>query len=224
MSSPAPFETFPALCFPFCAHAFTRRVPGLDVRVDREQALERLESYQSQVRIQLGFEQYAAGEQVHGNAIAVLADSSPITPSPIAGVDGLITNRPGLCLGVQVADCGPVYLLDPVRRAVGLLHSGRKGTELGIVPAAIALMATAFGSIPSDLVVQLGPCIRPPLYETDFASEILRQARDAGVNNVFDCGSNTGADLSLYYSYRMEKGRTGRMLALLGIRSISSLD
>jgi copper oxidase (laccase) domain-containing protein len=49
----------------------------------------------------------------------------------------------------------------------------------------------------------------------DFAAEIVRQLYAAGVGTVADCGANTAADLGRYYSYRMEKGRTGRLLALL---------
>ena len=45
-----------------------------------------------------------------------------------------MTNVRGLCLGVYVADCCAIYLADPVKRAIGLLHSGKKGTELGIAP------------------------------------------------------------------------------------------
>jgi copper oxidase (laccase) domain-containing protein len=222
-----PFETFPLLETPGVAHAFVQRVPGVDVQVDREQALQRLADYQAQVRRQLGFKRFAFGEQVHGKEIAVLAGNAEgwveVGPEailgPIAAVDGLVTNQPGLCLGVQVADCCAVYLFDPVRHCIGLAHSGRKGTELGIVPEAISKMREAFGSNPADIRVQLSPCIRPPHYEIDFAAEILRQCREAGVIEANDCGSNTGADLQRYYSYRIEKGKTGRMLALLGLKS-----
>lgn len=219
---PVPFETFPLLQLPGVAHAFVQRVPGVDVQVDREEALKRLEGFQASVREQIGFERCAFGEQVHGNAIAVLAEGEELAGNnaiigPILGVDGLVTNQTGLCLGIQVADCCAVYLVDPVRRCVGLVHSGRKGTELGIAPAAIARMREAFGSDPADIRVQLSPCIRPPHYEVDFATEIVRQCREAGVVQLNDCGANTGADLQRYYSYRMEKGKTGRMLALLGL-------
>ena len=79
-------------------------------------------------------------------------------------------------------------------------------------------MAQHFGSRASDLVVQLSPCIRPPHYEIDFAAEIVRQCRDLGVTAVHDCGVCTACDLKRYYSYRAEKGRTGRMLAFLALR------
>ena len=66
--------------------------------------------------------------------------------------------------------------------------------------------------------MQLSPCIRPPHYEVDFAAEIIRQARAAGVEQVHDSGRCTASDPARYYSYRAEKGRTGRMLALLALR------
>ena len=78
-------------------------------------------------------------------------------------------------------------------------------------------MGEQFGSHAADLVVQLSPCIRPPHYETDFAREIGRQCRDLGVRAVHDSGVCTACDLDRYYSYRAEKGRTGRMLAFLAL-------
>lgn len=65
--------------------------------------------------------------------------------------------------------------------------------------------------------MQVAPCIRPPHYEIDFAADILRQAREAGVQDVHDCGTCTASDPDTYYSYRREKGRTGRLLALLAL-------
>ena len=122
-----------------------------------------------------------------------------------------------MTLGIYVADCSAVYLVDPVRRVIGLVHSGKKGTELGIVPAALAAMTARFGTRPGDVTAQLGPCIRPPWYEVDFAAQITAQCRDAGVTRIADDGANTAADPERYYSYRREKGRTGRMLALLAL-------
>jgi copper oxidase (laccase) domain-containing protein len=97
------------------------------------------------------------------------------------------------------------------------VHSGKKGTELGIVSSAIKSMAEHFGSRASDLVVQLSPCIRPPHYETDFAAVIVQQCREQSITAVNDCGVCTACDLNRYYSYRAEKGRTGRMLAFLAL-------
>jgi copper oxidase (laccase) domain-containing protein len=212
-----PVETFEALeRLPGIRHAFLCRVPGLDVRVDREEALARLAEHHAVARLELGFprEPLGTAKQVHGNRVAVLREA---VTQEAAETDGLVTNVPGLCLGVYVADCCAIYLADPVKRAIGLLHSGKKGTELGIAERAIETMAREYGSAPADLVAQLSPCIRPPQYEVDFAVEIVRQLRTSGVGRVADCGENTAADPERYYSYRMEKGRTGRLLALLMI-------
>jgi copper oxidase (laccase) domain-containing protein len=212
-----PVDTFAALeRLPGIRHAFLCRVPGLDVRADREEALARLAEHHAAARRELGFGAgpFATARQVHGNRVAVLAEA--VTREE-PGTDGLLTNVPGLCLGIYVADCCAVYLADPVRRAIGLLHSGKKGTELGIATRAVETMVREYGSAPADIVAQLSPCIRPPQYEVDFAAEIARQLRAAGVGVVADCGANTATDPERYYSYRMEKGRTGRLLALLGL-------
>jgi copper oxidase (laccase) domain-containing protein len=217
VSAAAPFETFPALSgIPGVAHAFTGRVPGIDVAMDREAALQRLDAAHSAVRLPLGLDtkHFVRGQQVHGSGVAVVHAQ---TPSPVAGVDGLITSDSGVCLGVHVADCGPVFLVDPERRVIALLHSGRKGTELGITGVAIERMVREFGCAPAGIIAQLGPCIRPPNYETDFAAAILAQCRAAGVAQVHDCGTCTAAQRERYYSYRAESGRTGRMLALLAL-------
>jgi hypothetical protein len=81
-------------------------------------------------------------------------------------------------------------------------------------------MKERFGSNPTNMIVQLSPCIRPPHYEIDFAEEILQQCRALGVKEIHDSGVCTACDLGRYYSYRAEKGKTGRMLALVGLNSI----
>jgi copper oxidase (laccase) domain-containing protein len=222
MNSPGNFEkwheTFPALeGIPFCRHAFINRVPGLDVNVGREEALKRLETPHNRIRQALGFVPPVTAEQVHGNRIAVVNET---TAGPVAGVDGLVTARQDVCLGIYVADCCAVYLVDLRNRCIGLVHSGKKGTELGIVPAAIEIMRTSFGTKPGDLMVQLSPCIRPPFYEIDFAAGIAAQCREAGVGSFHDCVACTAADLSRYYSYRIEQGKTGRMLALFCLNDV----
>jgi copper oxidase (laccase) domain-containing protein len=133
------------------------------------------------------------------------------------GCDGIITNQRGVALGVYVADCCAVYIVDPKTPALGLVHSGRKGTELGVVTNAIREMIDRFGSDPANMMVQLSPCIRPPHYEVDFAAEIIRQCRALGIQQIHDSGICTACDLARYYSYRAEKGKTGRMLAVLGL-------
>lgn len=212
-------EFFPALqALGTVRHAFIGRIAGIDVATDREEALARLDQVHRNFRQRLGLGgmAFATAEQVHGNSIAIVVE--PMAQDRcFDGADGLVTNQSGLALGIYVADCCAVFIVDPVRGAIGLVHSGKKGTELGIAPNAIDKMQKEFGSMPRDLVVQISPCIRPPHYEVDFASEIIRQARSCGVEQIADTGRCTACDLHSYYSYRAEKGRTGRMLALLAL-------
>jgi len=202
-----PFEQFPALsAIGICRHVFTQRIPGIDVSHDKAEALRRLESAHREIRNAIGISDWPllTAQQIHGSNVAII--DAPVESDRIA-------------LGVYAADCCAVYLLDPKTPAVGLVHSGRKGTELGVVTNAITQMVECFGSTPAELIVQLSPCIRPPHYEIDFAAEIIEQCRAQGVLEIHDSGVCTACDLDRYYSYRAEKGKTGRMLALIGLDS-----
>lgn len=213
-----PAETFPALdAQPDIRAAFIQRCPGIDVVTDRATAMERLWAVHRETAQSLGFPAQAlvSAEQVHGNQVVRVKAA---TGSPIPQADGLITNQKDICLAIYVADCAAVYLVDRRTQAIGLLHSGKKGTELGITTRAIEAMTQEFGTNPADLVVQIAPCIRPPHYEIDFAAEIVRQARAAGAGEVHDCGTCTASHPETYYSYRREMGKTGRLLALLARR------
>ncbi len=215
--SRCPAETFPALTgLSFLRAAFIQRCPDVDVLTGRETARQQLWSAQRETADDLGFHgmPFATAEQVHGNIVAPVSAPAS-TPAPAA--DGLITSTSRLCLAISVADCAAVFLADKHARAIALVHSGKKGTELGIVPKTIAALQDRHDIPPEDLVVQIAPCIRPPHYEIDFAAEIIRQARAAGVRDVHDCGTCTASDPEKYYSYRREKGRTGRLLALLAL-------
>lgn len=212
-------ERFAALgAIPGVRHVFTLRVPGIDVKHDKPTALRRLDHIHEAIRQEIGVAAMPliTAQQVHGERIAII--NSAMESGCLAACDGLVTNQREVCLGIYVADCCAVYIVDPVQRAIGLVHSGRKGTALNIATNAIETMRENFGSEPADLVVQLSPCIRPPHYEVDFAAEIARQCRDLGVTSIHDSGVCTACDLSGYYSYRAEKGRTGRMLAFLALR------
>ena len=213
-------EVFPALDALPVLHGFTGRVAGLDVQTDRALALERLKDYhrEAQVKIGAGRLPLITAEQVHGKEVAVLRRGDALPSAPLTGADGIVTDRDDVCLGIYVADCCAVYLVDPVKGVLGLVHAGKKGAELGIVAVAIERMEQTFGTSARDLVVQLSPCIRPPWYEVDFAELVLEQCRTAGVGQVEDCRVCTATNAELYYSYRREKGRTGRMLALLALR------
>jgi len=216
---PLPVEYFSALAeLPNCRHIFTQRIAGIDVSHNKAEALARLEKAHQQIRHATGFSGWPlfTAEQIHGNKIAIV-DAGVTSDEEFTGCDGIITNQHGVALGVHVADCCAVYIVDPKTSAIGLVHSGRKGTELAVVAKAIEQMKERFGSTPPDMIVQLSPCIRPPHYETDFAAEIIRECRSKGVSQIHDSGLCTACDVDRYYSYRAEKGKTGRMLALIGL-------
>ena len=231
-----PFEHFPALsAIKICRHVFAQRIPGIDVSHDKAEALERLDAAHQEIRKATGFGDWPlfTAQQVHGNSIAVVdevgsarrADRTPqrgVPTKEFPACDGIITDQRCVALGIYVADCCAVYIVDSNTPAIGLVHSGRKGTELGVVTNAIKQMSERFDSEPANMIVQLSPCIRPPRYEVDFAAEIIQQCRALGVQRIHDPGTCTACDLGRYYSYRAEKGKTGRMLAVLGLKSTIS--
>jgi copper oxidase (laccase) domain-containing protein len=229
-----PFEQFTALsAIEVCRHVFAQRIPGIDVSDDKAEVLERLDAAHREIRSAIGIGgcPLFTAEQVHGNKIAVIdevgtprcgvrsAQRADPTSREFPACDGIITNKRGIALGIYVADCCAVYIIDPKTPAIGLVHSGRKGTELGVVTNAVKQMIDRFGSDPTSIIVQLSPCIRPPHYEVDFAAEIIRQCRALGIQKIHDSGICTACDVDRYYSYRTEKGKTGRMLAVLGLES-----
>ena len=214
-----PFEKFQALnVLAMCRHIFTRRIPGIHVSHDKAEALKRLESAHLEIRNAIGIGDWPllTAQQIHGDKIACV-NAMVETDRELSGCDGIITNQRGVTLGIYVADCCAVYLVDRKQRAAALIHSGKKGTNLRIVSKAIAQMREKFSIQPQDLIAQLSPCIRPPHFEVDFAADIIRQCQTAGLNEIHDSGVCTACNLDAYYSYRAEKGRTGRMLALLGL-------
>jgi copper oxidase (laccase) domain-containing protein len=154
-------------------------------------------------------------EQTHGKEVALVGQGELGKVMPV--VDALITCEKSVPLVIRVADCGPVWLHCGKTGAIGLVHSGKKGTAAGEVPATIRRMKEVFGSDPREMVALLGPCIRPPHYDVDFASEILRQLGKEGVGVVVDTDLCTASDPERFFSYRREKGKTGRHFAILSL-------
>lgn len=218
-------EAFPFLApvnaIPGVRAGWIGRVSELRLTGDRDEAMGQLRPVHEAAVWEFGGPAaiWWRAEQVHGNAVA-LVPGSPQMIAPdglplVSGVDGLITREPGMVLAIYVADCGAIWLADRRTGAIGLLHSGKKGTASNIFATALERMAAHFGTRAEDVTAVLGPCIRPPDYEIDFAAEIGHQASLAGVGNFIDCGLNTAFDPARFYSYRKELGKTGRMMALM---------
>ena len=104
-------------------------------------------------------------EQVHGCDILIV-EEKPAAPRAIYGTaDAMLTSLEEVCLVIRAADCVPVILADKKSRAVGAVHSGWKGTRLGICGAAAALMKKRFGCAGDDLLACILPSISPYSYE-----------------------------------------------------------
>ena len=88
-------------------------------------------------------------------------------PPDYGDVDGLITNERGLILAAFVADCVPIFFVDPVNKAIGLAHSGWRGTVANMAGKMVAAMQREFETRPSDLIVAIGPSICQKCYEVD---------------------------------------------------------
>jgi len=107
------------------------------------------------------------GRQVHGMEVAVAGEGD--RGNRFAATDGLLTAVPGLPLAVFVADCVPVYLVDPVRRAVGLVHSGREGVRQGISELAVRAMVDRLDCRAGHIHAAIGPSAGPCCYEVSQA-------------------------------------------------------
>lgn len=111
-------------------------------------------------------------QQVHGTNIEVVGAKhagigARSYDEAFSDTDGVITNRPGLLLATFYADCVPIFILDPVKKVVGSIHAGWKGTVAGIGAVALERMKSEYGSEPADCLIGIGPSIGPCCYEID---------------------------------------------------------
>jgi YfiH family protein len=178
--------------------------------------------------------------QVHGARVLAVAGDPPA----LTGTEGdaLVTDRPGVAVGVRTADCLPVLLASADGRVVAAVHAGWRGTLAGVATAAVHTLAARYGTAPDTLTAWLGPCIRPCCYEVgpevsaavvegypDWASRVLTpgpkgrdhldlaalnrlQLEAAGVAEVRDAGACTCCDTA-YDSYRRDGAGSGRMVS-----------
>lgn len=161
------------------------------------------------------------------------------------GYDGLVTNLSGVMLTSFYADCVPLYFVDVKKQVIGLAHAGWKGTVANIVGEMIHVMRTEFGSSPAHIHAGIGPSIGSCCYEVDDIvinginhvlnqeiypagkahvdlKEINRQImiRTGILANQIEVSNHcTSCRTDLYFSYRAEQGRTGRMASWIGLTS-----
>jgi len=181
--------------------------------------------------------------QVHGTRVVVFSQTERgVDDRGAGGVaegDAIISNIPDSCFAVQTADCQAILLCDPVRRVVGNIHSGWRGSIQNIIGRTVATMTETFGTRASDLLAGIGPSLGPCCAEfIHYRREIPESLWRYGVgNNHFDFWAMSRDQLQLagvpaehiavsnfctrcrtdlFFSYRAEK-TTGRFAAVIGL-------
>ncbi len=227
--------------FPWLAQGTTGRSPGEaggDFRLFGTQTSpEGRESWMSLARSH-GFAGVVHSRQVHGKTI-LIHDSAVEGFCLGPEADGHVSAVPGTLMGVTVADCVPVFLVDAHRQAVGLLHAGWRGAAAGVLEAGISLLKSRSGSEPEDLLVHLGPAICGSCYEVgpevhaalglheprtpapvDLRGLLAEKALDMGVMgaNITRSTFCTLCGASPFFSHR--GGATQRQIGFLGIRPL----
>jgi len=182
-----------------------------------------------------GFRATILGNQVHQTRVAWHEDGAGWIQ--LEGVDGHATRTPGLLLTVTVADCIPVYLVDPVARSVALLHSGWRGTAARILDRGVELLVERSGSTVSNIAIHCGVGICGECYEVgsevmagcglepvgpgpwhaDLRAVLIDQARNLGLTKISTSQFCSGHDRPRFYSHRASGGTDGRMVAYLGL-------
>ena len=187
------FEKLPGF-----VHAFSTRLGGVSegiyssmnlsfTRGDRDEAVR--ENYR-RIANAVGFkiEDIVTSDQTHTANIRLVTEEdrgNGITkPRPYTDVDGIITNVPGLVLATFYADCVPLYFIDPVHRAIGLSHSGWRGTVAKIGEVTVRRMQEEFGSDPAEIYGAVGPSICQDCYEV--SADVIEQFRSAFSEEKWD--------------------------------------
>ena len=154
--------------------------------------------------------------------------------------DALVSNNPGIVVGIRTADCVPILLADRKTHAVASIHAGWRGSARNIVGAAVQELISRYGSAPEDLAAAIGPAIGPCCYEVgpdvarqftfwlpeagsavspthlDLAAVNERQLQLAGVTDIWKAGACTYCEADRYFSFRREKEQAGRMVSYIG--------
>ena len=231
----------PLLHFPllekcsFITHAFTTRMGGVSTgdctsmnlsftRGDDEAAVR--ENYR-RIAAALGTDakQFVCSDQTHTTNVRRVtkadAGKGVVIPKDYTDVDGLITNEPGIVLSTFYADCVPLYFVDPVHRAIGLSHSGWRGTVNKMGQVTIEAMKREFGSKPEELYCAIGPSICQDCYEIsrDVAEEFMK-AFPEHVNDILLQKSEEKFQLDLWKANEIVMLESGILPEHLAVTNI----
>jgi len=172
--------------------------------------------------------------QVHGSVVRI-ANTGGIFEK----TDGLVTGKNCLMLGIQVADCIPLLLYDPVHTVIGAIHCGWRPIVAGIAERSLKIMGEHFGTAPETVIATMGPSAGPCCYRiggdvarqlnsgsiinrngnmfADLRAELSHRLINTGLkkNNLEIFDDCTICNESLYYSYRRDGLHSGRMLGFI---------
>lgn len=184
-------------------------------------------------------------KQVHGNNVKYVVGKDKGMGAldyegSVTDTDGFITDQVGVPIAILTADCLSVFIYDPARPAIAILHAGWRSTEKNIAQEGIRAMQNKFASQPKDLLVGFGPSIRSCCFEVakDFKSNFAfglikrdgrvfmdialinqRQLMDCGVSqeNIFDPALCTFSDDN-FFSFRKEDKAAGRLISVIMLK------
>lgn len=196
--------------------------------------------------LNLNYNNMVLSRQTHTDNIRIVtkddAGKGLIKDSDIFDTDGLVTDLPDIPLVIFSADCTPILLLDIKKKVVGAVHAGWRGTVKQIAAKAIKTMIRSFGSNAADILAAIGPSIGPCCFETEwdtakhFLSDFVsgkenekffvnlwaanqKQLMECGVlaRNIFLAQECTKCHSDIYYSYRAQREKAGRMAAIISL-------
>ncbi len=161
------WESFPGLVHGFLGRQGGRSRPpyaSLNLAYDVGDDVETVKDNWCDLKLAVGVHDFkiVTAEQIHGSTILAVTDG---TRKSMGEADGMITDRPGVFLGVSTADCVSLLFIEPRRKIAAAIHAGWRGTAAGIAGKAVERLHEAYGILPSDLFVALGPSIGICCYE-----------------------------------------------------------
>ncbi|MCI7813880.1 MAG: peptidoglycan editing factor PgeF [Lachnospiraceae bacterium] len=189
-SAQVPYLVFPALeKIPGIVHGFSTRLGGvsegdlfsMNFSFSREKSRENVTENFRRMGEAVGFSigQLVLSDQTHTTNVRVVTrediGKGILRERDYQDVDGMITDEPGIVLATFFADCVPLFFVDPVRKAIGLSHSGWRGTvnKMGLVT--VKKMQENFGCDPENIIAAIGPSICQDCYEV--SEDVIDQFR-----------------------------------------------
>jgi len=186
-------------------------------------------------------EEIALADQIHSSNVSIVDK-----PGIYRQSDALATSRENIFLAIQTADCFPIFIFDPHRQVVSAIHAGWRGVKSGILQTVIGKLKSRFDLRTANLFVAIGPGLQKDCFEVrsdvskyftdtylaphsdpdkkylDLSGYIINRLMDLGIpgDQIQNQGDCTMCRMDLYYSYRRDKEQSGRMIGLIGMRSI----